>query len=254
MGARAIETDRAYFEMGAMVESLPGAKLVWMPGLTASPAGAVIHRVDPAVVGAIGEQWLVEAERALVRVGAGLARIYLDARDPRTDALLRSAGYLDREELVFGHDLPDPPIAMRLHPVRSDEDWERKRQFHQAADSTPDGHSHHAGDWVAMERRKCEHGMEAHWAEIGETIVGMIGLFEGDGVLRLKNLVIHPAYRRRAVATALLSHAAAIGRKLGFSYQCTLAVSGEAGEYLYRAAGMQLIGSQVEWTRRMASA
>lgn len=253
-GARAIETDRAYFEMGAQLEPLPGAVLAWMPGLTASPAGAVIHRVDPAIVAALGRDWLVEAERALARVGAGLARIYLDRRDPQTDALLRSAGYSDREELAFGHSLPDAASGMRLHPVRSDEDWERKRRFHQEAHELPDGHAHCADAWVTVERRKCAHGIEAYWAEIGDEVVGMISLVEGDGLLRLKNLVIHPAYRRRSVATALLSHAAAAGMGRNHSCQCVLAVVGGGGELLYRAVGMQVIGSQVEWTKPMGKA
>ena len=105
---RAMETDRTYFELGAKTERLPGAVLAWMPELTASPAAAVIHRVEPAVIAALGETWIVEAERALAQVGAGLARIYIDASESAADELLRGAGYADRDELIFAHSLWEP--------------------------------------------------------------------------------------------------------------------------------------------------
>src|SRR5262245_33324344 len=99
--ARAIETDRAYFEMGAEVSDLDGAILAWMPGLTRSPAAAVIHRVDPAAIAAGGEGWVSQAERKMADVGAALARIYLDQPHEGAEQVLRQAGFIDRDELVF---------------------------------------------------------------------------------------------------------------------------------------------------------
>lgn len=250
----AIETDRVYFELGASLQPLPGAILAWMPGLADSAAGAVIHRVDTTVVGALGRDWLDAAESAFRAAGAALARVYLDVTHPMVDQLFSQAGYQRREELVFGHDLPPPRPGLRLHRVESEADWQRKLRFHELVEESPDGHFNRAGDWVALERRKCRHGMQAYWAERGGEVAGMIGLVWGDGIARLKNIVVHPAMRRQAVGTAMLSHAAAIGRDKGLPYQCLLAVSGEAGEQLYRAAGMQVIGSQVEWSKALGEA
>ena len=95
---RAAATDAAYFEMGAKVEDLPAATLAWMPGLTALAAGAVVQRVDSESAARMGGAWVSEIEAALARVGAPLARIYLDEGSP-LDGLLRQAGYSMRPEL-----------------------------------------------------------------------------------------------------------------------------------------------------------
>jgi ribosomal protein S18 acetylase RimI-like enzyme len=249
--ARAIETDRIYFELGANAKRLPGAVLAWMPGLADAPAGAVIHRVEPEVIAAMGANWVVQAERALAEVGAELARIYLDARDGAADEVLRLAGYADRDELVFAHTLPEETPCLILRPVKSDEDWERKLRFHEETQVFPDGHSNRPSEWVALERRKCADGMDAFLAEADGETVGAIGAVWGDRLLRMKNIVVHPAHRRRSNGRAMLAQIAAIGRERGVSEQCILAVRGDAGELLYRAAGMQVVGSQVEWSKQI---
>lgn len=248
---RAVETDRIYFELAAKIERLPGATLAWMPGLAASPAGAVIHRVQPAVIAALGETWIIEAERALTDVGAGMARIYLDARGGPADGLMRRAGYADRDELVFVHSLREAAPGLILRPVESDEDWDHKLRFHAATQETPDGHNHRPSEWVALERRKCAEGMEAYLAEIDGVEVGAIGAVWGEGLLRMKNIVVHPAYRRRSIGRGMLAQLATIGRERGISEQCVLAVRGDGGEMLYRAAGMQVVGTQVEWSKQL---
>ena len=248
--ARAIETDRIYFELGARVQQLPGAVLAWVPELTASPAGAVVHRVDPAAIAELGEAWVRQTERALRDVGARMARIYCDERGAADD-LLRSAGYVDRDELVFVHGLTESAPGLTLRPVRSDEDWKRKLDFHAAVHETPDGHDHRPSEWVALERMKCADGMEAFLAALDGETVGAVCAVWGDGLLRIKNLVVHSAYRRRSIGRALLFQIAAIGRERGVSEQCILAVRGDAGEMLYRSAGMQVVGTQVEWSKQL---
>ena len=248
---RALETDRTYFEMAATIDPLPGAVLAWMPGLAASPAGAVIHRVEPVVIAALGEAWVAQAERALAEVGAALARIYLDARGIPADELLRSAGYADRDELIFAASLGDPAPGLTLRPVKTDKDWERKLRFHAEIPMSPDGHGNHPSEWVALERRKCAEGMDAYLAEFDGKTVGAIGAVWGDRLLRIKNLVVHPTHRRRSIGRAMLNQIAAIGRERGVSEQCILAVRGDEGELLYSAAGMQVVGIQVEWSKQI---
>ena len=252
--ARAVETDRIYFEMGAQLEPLDGATLAWMPGLTGSPAAAVVQRVDPEAIVAGGEQWVEEIERAFARTGAVLARIYLDERHEAAGEVLRAAGYADRDELVFVHRLPDPPGDLSLRPVASDSDWAAKLRFHRTVDETPDGHGNRAADWVELERRKCAAGMDAFLAELDGAIVGAIGAVWGDGMVRTKNVVVHPDHRRRTIGKAMLCHIAAVGRARGVSEQCVMAVKGEAGELLYRAAGMEMVGAQVEWSKLLKDA
>ncbi|HET9397681.1 MAG TPA: GNAT family N-acetyltransferase [Sphingomicrobium sp.] len=246
---RAIETDRIYFGQAAELLPLAGATLAWMPGLTGSAAAAVVQRVDPDAIADGGETWIAAAEAAITRTGARLARIYLDDRHAAADALLRRGGYAARDELAFVGKLPEPPVEMTLHPVTSKEDWQAKLRFHSAVNQTPDGHGNSAADWVELERRKCTAGMDAFLAKVDGTVVGAIGAVWGDGIVRAKNVVVHPAHRRRTIGKAMLCHIAALGRDRGISEQCVMAVRGETGELLYRAAGMQVVGFQVEWSK-----
>lgn len=250
--ARAVETDRIYFEMGAELQKLDGAVLAWMPGLTQSPAAAVIHRVDPDAIADSGDDWIAKAEQEMAAAGAILCRIYLDGHHERADRLLRRAGYMDRDELVFFHSLPDPSIGFTLRPVASEADWAEKLRFHEEVDHTPDGHGNRAADWVALERRKCADGMEAYLAELDGETVGAFGTIWGDRIVRAKNLVVHPDHRRRSVGKQMLGHVAALGRQRGVSEHCVMAVRGEQGELLYRAAGMKMVGLQVEWSKPIA--
>ncbi|HXG81149.1 MAG TPA: GNAT family N-acetyltransferase [Sphingomicrobium sp.] len=246
-----METDRIYFDMGAEQLQLGGAILAWMPGLTRSAAAAVIHRVEPEAIAAGGAQWVALAEQALSDRGTSLARIYLDERHQGADEILRRAGYADRDELAFVHNLPDPPDDMSLRPVVSDRDWTEKLRFHEEVDQTPDGHRNRAADWVELERRKSAAGMDCYLVERGREIVGAVGAIWGDHIVRIKNLVVHPGHRRQTIGRAILCQMAALGRARGVFEQCVMAVRGEAGEQLYRATGMNMVGLQVEWSKQL---
>lgn len=244
---QAIETDRAYFEMGATIDELPGAALAWMTGLSAMPAGAVIQRVDPR---APQREWLDRGERRLSEIGATMARIYPD--QPVDEELFRNAGYQVREELFFAsNSLPGAEPGLTLRPIVTDCDWQDKLRFHEAVGSTPDGHPNRPADWVALERRKCAHGMEAFLVEADGVAVGAIGAIWFDRLLRVKNVVVHPDHRRRSVAMTMLSMMAELGRTRGVPELCLVAVRGEPGEQLYHKCGMRMIGTQVEWSKRI---
>jgi ribosomal protein S18 acetylase RimI-like enzyme len=246
---RVIATDRAYFELGARTRLIPGASLAWMPGFAACPAGAVVHSVDPDEVAALGRQWVTDVESALADVGARLARIYVDRRGTAVDEWLRAAGYADRDEIAFVHDFPEPSSSMSMLPVRSEADWRRKLALHGAAEGPPDGHFVAASEHVALERAKCAHGLEMFLAEFGGETVATAGLIAGQGVLRVKNIVVHPDHRRQRYGASLLAHFAAIGRARGLPTLGLFALANEPGEQLYRAVGMSVAGTQVEWSK-----
>ena len=247
--AQAIESDRTYFELAAEVGRLAGATLAGVPGLAHSPAGAVVHRVDPDAIADGGAAWIGMAETAMAGIGAGLYRIYLDGPDERADAVLRAAGYVARDELVFLDCLPNPSLDVMLRPVASGIDWAAKLHFHEAADRTPDGHGNGTADWVELERRKCRAGMNAYLAELDGEVVGAVGAIWCGDFVRTKNLLVAPGSRRRGIARAMIGRLAVLGRQRGVSKQCFLAVGGEQGEQLYRSMGMAMIGMQVEWSK-----
>ena len=178
-----------------------------------------------------------------------MPRIYVDHRGTVIDQWLRAAGYADRDEIAFVHDFPEPPSALSLVPVRSEADWRRKLALHDAAEGPPDGHFVAASEHVALERAKCAHGMEMFLAECAGEVVATAGLIAGEDVMRIKNIVVHPAFRRRRHGASILAHLAAIGRSRGRPALCLFALANEPGEQLYRAVGMSVAGTQVEWSR-----
>lgn len=246
---RALDTERAYFSLGAEVERLTGADLVWTPDFVHAPAAAVVCDVDPDVVAQCGAAWVAQVENRLSSVGIRLSRIYLKSDHAEIGALLRDAGYICREEAFFADNLPGPPPLLTFRSVRTEEDWARKLRFHQQVQESPDGHANLAADLVNLERHKCAHGMEAFLAEIDGVTVGAIGAVWGVGVVRVKNVLVHHDHRRRSVGTTMLSHIAALGRARGIREQCLVALTEGEGQKLYRSLGMRLVGSQFEWSK-----
>lgn len=247
---RAAATDAAYFEMAAEVEELPGAMLAWMPGLTSLAAAAVVQHVDGEAAARMGGDWVPEIERAFAKVGAPLARVYLET-ESSVSGLLEQAGYDMRPELVFAHALEPAPDVLELRRVETDRDWDRKLQLHLGADRTPDGHPSSASDWVELERRKSADGLENYLAMLDGQVVGAIGAVRGDNILRFKNILIRPGHRRRGLGRAMLHGLAALGRESGILEQAVFAVRGNAGERLYRACGMRPVGEVVEWSKTL---
>lgn len=247
--ARVMDTERAYFELGARLEDLHGAVLAWTPGFVSTPGAAVVHRVEPDVFCHQAPTWIGQMEKALVLHGIGLARVYLDTRHEGLEGMLRDAGYACREELLFADRRLDPPTTVDCRPIVTEADWRRKLAFHEAVQESPDGHANLAADIVGLERHKCAHGMEAFSGEMDGRMVAVVGAVWGERVVRIKNLLVHPEYRRRSIATALLDHIAAIGRQRGIEEQCLVALKGGTGEIAYRSLGMTLVGSCFEWSK-----
>lgn len=248
---RALETEQIYFELCARLEDLAGAILAWTPDFVAAPAASVIHRVEPDLIAGRGRDWLAGAEGRLVDRGIRLARIYLMARHTGMEALLSDAGYACREEIVFADSLPAPSPLLAFRPIVTEQDWARKQAFHEEVLESPDGHAEGAAGLASLERHKCAHGMEAFIGEIDDRVIGVAGAIWGDGIVRIKNLLVHPDFRRQSVATALMAHIAAHGRSRGIDEQCLVALKGGAGEMLYRSLGMTDLGSCFEWSKRL---
>lgn len=251
---RIMGTERIYFEMGAERDDLSGATLAWTPGFAAAPAAAVVHRVDADKVTGHGAGWIARLEQQLAGRGIPLARIYLERRHERMESMLDEAGYVCREELMFTGRLPDPDCSIDFRPVITEADWTRKLAFHCEAPESPDGHQADPAAIAGLERHKCVHGMEAFSGEAEGRVLGVVGVVWGEDIVRVKNLVVHPGHRRRSVATALLHHAAALGRERGIGEQCLVALKGGAGEGLYRSMDMTEVGSCFEWSKRVLPA
>ena len=249
LAADLIATDVRYFELGARIESIAGARLVWMPGLADVMAGCVVLGAETWDRQAIAKPALDAVERRIVECGGTRVRLYL--RPPATTSLadgLRERGYSAREEI--GYILPRviaDPKRVSLRRIEDETGWALKLALHRGSPDAIDGHSTAPERWVELERRKSSpDGLSPWLIEAGGRVVGTVGTIELGGLLRLKNLLVHRDFRRRGVAMAVVAAFGAIAaesdRTLGL-----FVVEGTPGVAVYDRSGMIPVTRWVEW-------
>lgn len=248
------ETDRLYFELGAERHRIGPAQLACMPSLSPLGAACVATHLAPDARPDDLRSSLPEIETFFRDHRFPTLRIYTASRSP-WDAVLEPAGLEAREEIGFisPSEAPSPEGSLDLRAVEDASAWERKLVIHEASDEQPDGHAAMAKRWVQLEQTKCETGqMWALLACQGETAVGTVCGVHGEGLLRLKNIVVHPQHRRRGLGTELVLRFWALARERGYPGIGVFAVGGGAGERLYRRCGLLPDGSLFEWQKSLA--
>ena len=253
LAAALLESDRRYFELGASVEGIEGAEVAWVPGMEAMPAGCVVHRVRPSVIGGggaaeaeaaaeAGAAWVADVTRRLRGLRCGLARVYLDQPDPDPvlDRALAGAGYRRRVETGFLAEGPlaAPPPGARddvaLREIVDDDGWEAKAKLHAGSDVAADGHVSRPEEWVEFERRKCATGgMRAFLVEVDGEVCGALATLEGDGLLRAKNVFVHADRRREGIAAESLRVLSRRAVDLGLAATGIFGVDGRPGAAVY---------------------
>ncbi|HEU5169255.1 MAG TPA: GNAT family N-acetyltransferase [Gemmatimonadales bacterium] len=256
-----LESDRRYFESAARVERLIGAVLACVPGLERVPAACVVHRVDPAVLPRDPARWLDLVEERLGELGCHWARLYLVGRHPQLEAMLLARGYRPQDENGYARAVEGrPPLVtgagqapVELQPITSDDDWAAKAALHRVCGAGPDGHESDPEAWAELERARTNAGyMRPFFIVSRGAICGAVGLAGGGTLLRLKNLVVHPSWRRMGIASAVLRRAHALAWREGWAGVGAFALAGDPCEELYRAERFEVIARQTEWMRPMA--
>ena len=251
-----LESDVRYFEWGANVEDLDGASLAWMPGLQGMPAGCVVQLTDPIRIatrtpGGL-DAWLGALERRLERLGCPRLRLYLQIRDDTAEETLACRGYASRIERGMVYTAPPPaaPSGIALHRIESEADWAAKAELHAACPVGADGYAVSATEWTILERRKAEAGtLEFFLLVMDGRVCGSIGFAPCTAIARLKNVIVHPAYRRQHVASRglqLLCRLAADRGKRGLG---AFVIVGEPHEDLYARCGFRPVTEQIEWVQ-----
>lgn len=247
-----IESDRRYFEMAARVESLSVGQMAWMPELTKLAASCVVHRVNLDEISSNVARWVDEVESALKERGVTLARIYLDDYQECVDRVLRDRGYECRTEIGFLADKKTPvvPKHLSLSPVATEQDWQRKQQLHEMAMEGPDGYRNEADLWVRMELRKCQTlQMQSYLVWMDHQVVATVGAIVHDHFLRLKNILVSPAFRRCGIGLATVH---LLWSRAEAEHCCqfgVFGVEGARGSRMYRRAGLSPATRQYEWSR-----
>lgn len=143
---------------------------------------------------------------------------------------------------------------LTLVPVLTTAHWQQKLDLHQAALKGPDGHTNDANDWVEMERRKCQTGFMSSYLIIqNHQVAGSVGTMDHGDWLRLKNLVIHPHWRRQGVGGKTVMLVEQLAAACGKQRVGCFALTGGGGERVYRKAGFIPVGHQTEWFRTLNS-
>lgn len=248
-GEAVIASDMDYFELGAQVESVAGACLAWMPGLTDIPAGCVVvdaeawrQRADP------GQE--LDAAEERVRALGGRVRLYLRGRAPALEAVMRRRGYSWREEicLVLRGDIADPlPVA--IEPVEDAGAWDIKGTLHARSPDSPDGHEVAPARKVELERRKVATGKMRAWLirePLEGVVAGTVCTLEHGGILRMKNLLVDRERRCRGIGSGAMAALAAIagqaGKELGI-----VALHGAPTWAMYRRPQVVPVARWIEW-------
>lgn len=252
--AELLESDAAYFDAAAMIEPIEGAVLSRLPGLEHLPAGAVVHRIEPNAIRLGAESWVASVEALSRARQVPRVRIYLHRAEPKIERALRARKYAERREvgLVRTTEMVASDerafSGVRLEEVADLSGWDEKRRIHEATDITADGHPCDARSWCEMEQARCAHGyMRPFLIYHDDAPCGTLCLASRGSLLRLKNLVIHPDWRGRGIATSAVRAAVMLARRAGYETLGCFAIPGGPALTVYQQAGLHPIVTQTEW-------
>ncbi len=249
-----IASDEVYFRLAARTVPLPHGELVYTPDLIAVPAACVVQAVEFQGSAADAEKWVCMVESEVRAVGGRVCRVYLREADQALASVFASRGYRQRTETAFCEDPRHLGLTskVRFKPTLSDLDWAERRRMHEEAPDNSDGYETDPAAWCELMRRKCETGVkESFLIEYEGRICGSIGAIQMPGLLRLKNIIIRPAFRRQGLAAEAVRELAALTHSRGLGALGVFGIEGDSGASLYAAAGFSVIGAQIEWSRRL---
>jgi GNAT superfamily N-acetyltransferase len=245
-----IESDRTYFERGARLVPLPGATLTHMPAFRSVAAASAVHRIDPHAILPDPLTWVVAVETIVADLGLSRSRFFVDRHAPELDLALTMLGYRCRMEYGLFRRARAVTSSIELVPVTSDEDWSRKLSVHSVMEDGPDGFALDPTHWVGFEKAKQAAGYYTLYLAMQDGVAcGALGLHTSGRLLRLKNLVVAPAHRRRGVGAAILDAAATMAHTQGLAGVGCFVMPGELGDTFYRANGFTDLVTQSGWDR-----
>jgi GNAT superfamily N-acetyltransferase len=248
-----LKSDADYFRAAACREQIDGCELLHMPGLTSLAAGCVV-----LTGGAESHDALDAVEARLAELDCGHARLYQQQPDDELEEELVKRGYQRAEEIGMLHVIGDvgcqqaPSSRVQLRPVESETDWALKRSLYSDIRRGPDGHSADADLWVQLERCKCEAGyMEPFLIYSEDLPCGAVSFAAAPRLGRLKNLVVHPRWRRRGIGLEAARAIIRLAGQRGLPAAGVFALEKGPSQTLYQDAGYAPFVRQIEWWRKL---
>jgi GNAT superfamily N-acetyltransferase len=183
--------------------------------------------------------------------------------DPYTpasvEARLAFDGYERIEALVMVIDGPLRGTARRFEilPIQDEVSWQaysdlKRLDRHESIAPTDaqTGHSGLAERLVAGTRLKCPPAQYV-MAYVDGSPAGYCSTWEGlKGVGQVEDLLVHPAYRHRGIATALLHHSVAAARARGAGPVVIVVYPANTAKNMYSALGWQPVVTCRQYTKK----
>ncbi len=248
-----MRSDQNYFRKGAINIPVSAGILSMVPGFKSIPAAFVLHSIDESEINR-PDTWVKDGELAFLGVKAEMTRIYLQDDDSPVSEILEKSGY--RKSIEIG-------LAMRLGSVRKEgpdqkflpielEDFlECEIELSRDAGVGPDGHDMASSEYARLELHKIHAGyMRPFVYQRDGKILGSVKMAIEGKFCRLKNLLVHPLYRREGVATAMIKSMIGQAADLGMEYIGAYALEKGGAAKLYQDLGMEEVTRQYEWTKR----
>jgi len=252
MTAPLINSDREYFEMGAEVAHVAGARLVYMPDLLDVAAGcvALCNRTPTSQDNAFLQ--LDRLERQIRSIGSSSYRLYDYTSNNLLAEAARERGYSSSSEIgmISESMAPHRGLDVRLKPVIDEQDWQAKLEVHRSDQRAPDGHLVLAERWLEMER--CKHAtgeLQFFLAEWNGAVCGTVGAMRTGGLLRMKNLVVSAPLRKLGIGSAITVALSKYADAAGCCAMGLMALEESPAFPMYLRLGLQPITRQVEWVR-----
>jgi len=161
-------------------------------------------------------RWMARFSAELPAYGEGSHRVFLvDSPEGETGdaAPFIEAGFELNVNDVLATDAPQAPVHLTdrypIRPLVSDRDWAALVETTLAVNAGEPGYDRHyvEGKTRAV-RSAIERGEGAWWAAWdGGKLIGHLGLFWGEGLVRFQDVETHPDYRGQGVCRSIL-HAA----------------------------------------------
>jgi len=108
-----------------------------------------------------------------------------------------------------------------------------------------------AVDWDKMEKHKCSAGyMEPYLVFYQNQLCGAVSFAPGRQLGRLKNLVIHPNWRRLGIGVEIAKFVSRYSNERGLQAAGCFALESGPATRLYSSAGYIPVTYQVEWYRQ----
>lgn len=168
------------------------------------------------------DRWMARFSAELPEYGERSHRVFL-VDSPEGEAgdsgPFLEAGFEINVNDVLATDAPRAPVHLSdrypIRPLVSDRDWAALVETTLAVNADQAGYDRHyvEGKTRAV-RSAVERGEGAWWAALdGGKVIGHLGLFWGEGLVRFQDVETHPDYRGQGVCRSILHSACLAARR-----------------------------------------